>query len=482
MTIKLDAEIMYGFSGSVLSARYDQPRQTPDFHLELWKLCCSDAKRVAIAAPRGHAKTTAVTHAYVLASVLFRVKSNVLLISDTYEQAAAFLGNIKMELVENEILKKEFGLRKLIKDNEGEVIALFDDGAMFRITARGAGQSMRGTTWRNKRPDLVVCDDFENEELVSSPERRDKFKDWFMGAVLPMGGESCQIRIVGTVLHQDSQLENFLNSPKSWVSRRFAAHNEDMTEILWEDRFPKEYWVAEMAMFAEAGKLDVYSREYLNVPISADQAFFKEEMFLPITNPEEPLNYFIAADLAASTKTKADFTVFVVAGMNAKNVLKVPLVIRERMDSKETIDTLFRLYRVYKPQWVRIEGGPIGTAMLPLINAEMLRRNVFMDIDKLPPVGDKRTRAQAIRARMAQGAVQFDTKAAWFPPFKAELLIFDRGKKDDQVDAMAYLGLMLDKMNEAPTEEEIRDEEYEEFAREFQMNDGGIGIDRETGY
>lgn len=481
MPIKLDSEIMYGFSGSVLSARYDQPRQTPDFHLKLWDLVCSPAKRVAIAAPRGHAKTTAVTHAYVLANVLFRIKSNVLIISDTYEQAAAFLANIKMELGENEILKKEFGIKKLVKDNEGELIAMFEDGELFRITARGAGQSMRGTTWRNKRPDLVVCDDFENEELVSSPERRDKFKNWFMGAVLPMGGESCQIRIVGTVLHQDSLLENYLNS-KAWVSERFAAHNEDMSEILWEDRFPKEHWVAEMAMFAEAEKLDVYSREYLNVPISAEQAFFKETYFPPITNWDEPLNYYITADLASSTKQKSDFTVFVVAGINAKGVLKVPLVIRERMDSKESIDTLFRLYRQYKPQWVRIEGGPIGTTMLPIIRAEMFRRQTFMDVDTVPPVNDKRTRAQPIRARMAQGAVEFDTKAPWFPPFKAELMIFDRGKKDDQVDAMAYLGLMLDKMHDAPTPEEIQDEEYEEMLRENEMLGADAGIDIETGY
>lgn len=54
--IKIDSELMYGFSGAVLSARYDQPKKTPPFHIKLWDLCCDPYPWVAIAAPRHHAK------------------------------------------------------------------------------------------------------------------------------------------------------------------------------------------------------------------------------------------------------------------------------------------------------------------------------------------------------------------------------------------------------------------------------------------
>jgi len=37
---------------------------------------------------------------------------------------------------------------------------------------------------------------------------------------------------------------------------------------------------------------------------------------------------------------------------------------------------------------------------------------------------------------------------------------FPRDRHDDQVDAWAYMGLMLDKMQEAATPEEIEEEEY----------------------
>jgi hypothetical protein len=49
----LSAELVHGFAGSMLSRRYDNAVRTPEFHLELWGLCCSPDPLVAVAAPRG---------------------------------------------------------------------------------------------------------------------------------------------------------------------------------------------------------------------------------------------------------------------------------------------------------------------------------------------------------------------------------------------------------------------------------------------
>src|SRR5260221_11424634 len=106
--MKLTAEIIYGFAGSVLSGSYDEPAPTPSCHLEWRELCCSKYKRVAIAAPRGHAKSTAITKVYTLASVLFRDQRFVLIISDTYKQADFFLQSIKSELHTNKTLLELF--------------------------------------------------------------------------------------------------------------------------------------------------------------------------------------------------------------------------------------------------------------------------------------------------------------------------------------------------------------------------------------
>lgn len=421
-----------------------------------------------------------MTHSYTLACVLFRLRKNVLIVSDTEAQAVAFLGNIKMELVENEIIKQDFAIKGLLKENETEIIVEFHDGALFRITARGATQKLRGMTWRGMRPDLVICDDFENDEAVSNEERRDKFKSWLLGALMPVGGDGCLFRIVGTILHNDSMLENLLNDT-AWKTARFSAHNEDFSEILWPEKFTEESLRAKQRMYTNQGKADVYSREFLNIPISADQAYFKPSYFLPIEDPDEALNYYITCDLAVSTSIKADYSVFAVGGVNSKNVLKVPLVIRERMDSLEIVNTLFRLNARYKPKLIGIEGGAIAKSILPVLNAEMLRRGEFFEVITMPPIGDKRARAQSIRARMIQGAVQFDMKAPWYPTLLQEMLVFDRGSHDDQVDAMAWLGQLLDKMIEAPTVKELEDEAYYEMLQET-GEAFGDDICYETGY
>ena len=61
MDTTIDAEVIEGFTVSHLAAKYDQPKPIPKFHLEMWDLSCSDEPKVAIAAPRKHAKSTAIT-------------------------------------------------------------------------------------------------------------------------------------------------------------------------------------------------------------------------------------------------------------------------------------------------------------------------------------------------------------------------------------------------------------------------------------
>ena len=133
----LTEDTVEGFTWGYLAANYDNPQPVPPFHTEMWKLCCSDEQKVAIAAPRKHAKSTAITHAFIMTAVLTRVKSFVLLVSNTEAQAAEFLISIKTELETNERLKKDWGVKRLLKDTETNIICELKDGHKFRIQAKG---------------------------------------------------------------------------------------------------------------------------------------------------------------------------------------------------------------------------------------------------------------------------------------------------------------------------------------------------------
>lgn len=173
--MKLNAQVIEGFVGSVLASRFDGRAAIPDFHKECWELCCGPDKFVAISAPRGHAKSTAVTLGYGLSTLLFRQRKFMLLVSDTESQACLFLGTFKQELQDNAdlvelfgIKKDEKGLVKFVKDSENDIIVELNDGHKFRIIAKGAEQKLRGLIWNGSRPDIIMCHEEDTE--IYTPE------------------------------------------------------------------------------------------------------------------------------------------------------------------------------------------------------------------------------------------------------------------------------------------------------------------------
>jgi predicted phage terminase large subunit-like protein len=499
----ISADVIYGFAASLLHHRYDSPQPTPEFHIELWNLFCSDQRLVAIAAPRGHAKSTAVTHTAGLASVLFKERDFVLIVSDTEGQAIQFLGDIKKELQENEDLITLFGIKKFVKDTESDIIVQFTTGEEFRIIAKGSEQKVRGLKWRNKRPNLIIGDDLENDEIVMNDDRRDKFLKWFNKALLPCGSDDCLVRIVGTILHMDSMLERRMPewgakttktdgirhwsdaTDSEWLSIRYQAHNEDYTKILWPEKFPEERLRAIKRTYIEDGDPEGYAQEYLNYPIDEENAFFQKSDFRPLPDDWERdyMEYYVGGDLAISEKDGRAYSVFVVAGLTSNNVLRVVDVIRRRMDSLEIIDTIFELHLRYNPQAFFLEKENIARSIGPILTKEQMERNIFINLNEdtlIVPTQDKVKRAQAIRARARAGGVQVDTKAPWYDGFITECVQFPRGVYKDQVDSFAMVGLGLAKMMEVPTRDELDEEEWEEeFGDMMFTYDGRDGT---TGY
>ena len=150
-----------------------------------------------------------------------------------------------------------------------------------------------------------------------------------------------------------------------------------------------------------------------------------------------------------------------VAGVDEDKVIHVKNVIRERMDGKGLVDTFLALQRLYDPVAMGVEDMQVSKAIGPFLREEMIKNNTYISLLPLKHGGkDKTTRARSIQARLRAHGVKLDKEGDWYPLFENEMLSFPRGKHDDQVDAFAYLGLLLDLLIEAPTREEEEDELY----------------------
>ena len=505
----LTADVVEGFVGSILAKRFDKPAPIPQCHREWWELCTGRDAFVAIAAPRGFAKSTAITHSYTLACVLFRERAFVLVISGTETQAILFLNDLKNELKDNTAIHQLFGVPKFLKDAETDIIVEMSDGHRFRVIAKGSEQNLRGAKWANKRPDLIVCDDIEEDEQVMNKDRREKFRRWFFGALLPARSDNGIVRVVGTILHMDSMLERLMPEFQlamttqyrkraeflkvqplkiytdvrlPWKSVKYRAHDDSFENLLWPEKKGIEELKEIRANYVAQGLPEVYSQEFLNIPIDETTAFFKKGDFINRTEEQrkKTLRYYIAADLAISDKDRADWSAFVIGGLDESGILHIVNVIRERMDGLEIVNCIFALEKLYQPEVFAIEEGQITKAIGPFLNEEMPKRNIWPQIYGVKPSTDKLNRAKSIQGRMRAKGVRFDFDSDWFQVFQDECTRFPRDKHDDQVDAFAYLGLILDRMVEAPTVKEMQEEIYQE-----DYNNSGLyefGRSATTGY
>ena len=497
--MNLTKDVIKGFVGSCLLKNFDGSLKIPEFHEEVWELCTSISPFVAISAPRGHAKSTAVTLSYGLGTLLFREREFMLLVSDTESQACMFLGQMKQILQDNEdvislfgIKKNELGQVQFIKDTESDIIVEMEDGHRFRVIAKGSEQKLRGLLWNNRRPDIILCDDMENDEIVMNKDRREKFKRWFYGALMPCRSRDGIIRYVGTILHMDSMLENFMprendrqtvveelklsSTRKSlWKSVKYKAHNQDFTKILWPEKYTADQLKAIRQDYIDRGLPDVYSQEFLNVPVDEATTYYKRGDFFPIREEDrdKKLNYYIASDLAISEKERADWSVFVVGGVDEDNKLHIVNVIRDRMDGYTIVNTMLALQRLYDPLLFGVEETQISKAIGPFLTLAMHEQNTYISLVPLKPhKTDKISRARSMQARMRAGGVKFDKTADWYQALEDEMMTFPRARHDDQVDAMSYLGLMVDKLVEAATKEEQEEEEYEQEKRTSDLPSG----------
>lgn len=505
--IELNKDLIKGFVGSCLVKGFDGSKPIPQVHEEIWELCCTQSKYVAMALPRGHGKSTAITFAYLLATLLFRQRKFAIIVSDSEYQAAMFLGQIKSALTENEDIISLFKLKKnrekgvveFIKETETDIIVEFEDGHKFRVIAKGSEQKLRGLLWNGLRPDVMILDDMESDEQVMNKDRREKFRKWMYGALIPALSEKGIIRYVGTILHQDSALENLMPKQNGvftkqgelktwaerkvgmWTSVKYRAHNDDYSEILWPDRWTKSALKELREDYLQRGLPEQYSQEYLNIPVDESTAFFRRQDIQADTGEDKKknLNYYITGDFAISERERADYTVFVIGGMDENGILHIRNVVRGRMDGAEIVETMLSLQKVYNPIAFGIEDTQITKAIGPYLNRAMVERNIFLNLVPMKPhKSDKITRAQAIRARMRAGGVRIDKGGDWYLIFEDELLSFPRSRHDDQVDALAYLGLLLERMIDAPTQEELAEEEYQHDLEES----GPLGRNETTGY
>ncbi len=315
----------------------------------------------------------------------------------------------------------------------------------------------------------IVDDPVKDREEAESPTTRQKIKDWYSSTfytrLAPGGG----ILIIQTRWHDDDlsgwlltemqEAEREMQETGEWpedadrweLVEYPAIATQDETyrkagEALHPDRFPlKALRRIKRAMIPRD-----WEALYQQRPVSEDGDYFTKGMFRYYKAGEAPpiadMRVYAAGDLAISTKQTADYTVFVVVGIDRQQNIWLLDLHRGQWNSLGIIDKLFHIQTMYNPELFGIEAGQIELTLEPFIQKAEEERGIALSYEKLKTRGaDKGTRARPIQGRMEQGKVYFPTveSTPWMQSLQNEMLKFPLGANDDQVDALAWIGQMI---------------------------------------
>ena len=421
------------------------PLETPPFHKEILDLISNkENRRVGVIAPRGHAKSTTVDMTYPLWAGCFEQEEFVVIISDTYTQAAEFINALKDEFENNPKIKWLFGNMKGDDWQDGEFV--LSNG--IKYAAKGSGMKIRGIRHRHTRPTLMIFDDIENDENIKSAEQRQKLYHWFTKAAIPALARGGRAVVIGTILHFDSLVNKVMKRQdifKSWQTRVFYAitTEEDGTErALWPEHRSLEKL---RAMRDDPGDQDfigsiTFAQEYQHKPFSEEDAIIKPDWIKECEPSQVPdkhtrLARVLTIDPAASERQTADFTAMIVADLYTDGNVYIRAIRNQRTSPSVTADTVRELDEIYKPQVIGIEKGALGLVFRDLLEG--------LPVIGLEPDKDKVRRLLAVSRFFEAGRVYTVKNIQNGQAFREQLIEFPKGTHDDMVDAAAYAVRLL---------------------------------------
>jgi predicted phage terminase large subunit-like protein len=216
--------------------------------------------------------------------------------------------------------------------------------------------------------------------------------------------------------------------PARWSRERLAQRKKNVGSYNWDSLFQQRPRKSEGTIF---------KREHFRVFHDRGTYYELETDAGPKRMPKDKCTRFQTVDVAASTKTSADYFVCSTWARTPDNDLLLLHVLRVRVEGPDQEPLLRTSYHTWKPAFQGIEKTAYQLTLVQACKRTGLPvRPVEADKDKL-------SRALPLAARYEVHAVFHPTEADWLEEWEQELIDFPNGKHDDQVDTGGYAAVAL---------------------------------------
>lgn len=298
--------------------------------------------------PRGFAKTTLIK-LYVVYCLIFTRHTFIVNVGNIEKNSSNLLKDVS-DVLDSDIVRLYFG------DYDADMVVNQSDFKYFKfygqkciLRSKGALTSMRGINVDNRRPNIIIMDDVQDEENAKSDIESAKLYDWIFNTLLrtrsPDG--SINIYVGNTYPHKGTIITKLAEDPE-WISLILGAILEDGSS-LWEELHPIQLLLSDYNAAVRAGNEAGWLAEFMNVMDTArNDRFDKVAMqnnydsldpftLSMINVPYNPTvdGKFIVIDPASTKKNADEHAVVLVYIVGSKIIVRD--VVHKRLTPKEAI-------------------------------------------------------------------------------------------------------------------------------------------------
>lgn len=385
----------------------------------------------------------------------------------TYNQPfAEDYGRQVRAIIQSDQFKTVFPETKLRKGSAAADRLVTERDGMLAFVGRGGSTTGRGADF------LIIDDPLKDRAEANSATVREELWSWYNDTMSTrLMSDTGAIIIIMTRWHEDDLVGRLTDPANPHYNEQEAeqwkiinipaiAEDDDVLgrepgQALWPEKFGLDY----LESFRRRNPVG-FSALYQQRPTPADGDFFKAEMLATYMPQECPpldrLRIYAASDHAVGTKQNNDYTVLLIVGVDELGNIWLLDCWRKRAPTDKVVEAMVALMKRWKPIVWWAERGHITQSIGPFLFRRMREERVYVNIQEQTPKADKQARAQSISGRAAMGMVRFPKTQHWCEDARQECMKFPGGRHDDFVDALAHIGLGLDKIIAPPAELEKR--------------------------
>ena len=329
---------------------------------------------------------------------------------------------------------------------------LTSEGGGFVAAGVGGGITGRGAHV------LVIDDPVKNREEAESQYNRESTWDWYTSTAYTRLAPGGGVLVIMTRWHDDDLAGRLLTQAEEggdqWelISYPAIAEEDEEYRNAGDALHPARYDIDALKRINKAVGPRDWAALYQQQPVGEEGDYFKRDQIKYYNLSETDLGrmvFYQAWDLAIGKGDRNDFTVGITVGVDEFDNLYVVDIMRGKYDGFQIVENVLDFADQWAPRAVGIEKGHLSMAIGPFLEKRVRERKAFQHYIQDLSVGrrDKELRARAIQGRIQQGMVLFPRDADFTADLVGEMLRFPMGVHDDQVDALAWVGLMLAEMD-----------------------------------